>query len=303
MASKDLPPLASGMFSITVKSQLRTKPKRLPKTTDLSGKVVIITGGNTGIGFESARQFLSFNAAHIIIASRSEAKGKAAVSQLKQEYPKPTIETWALDMNSYESIHAFVKRVDSLSRLDIAVLNAGLNSPTFNIVPSTGHEELMQVNYLSTMLLSVLLLPILKAKSPLDVPGRLSIVSSGTVLMATFPNSRQRPLLKSFDDQKTSPSPGPDNYSTTKLMGQMFFSKFVEYVSPDDVIVNLVDPGITRGTEFLRHFPAIMKVIVPPLLLLIARSASEGASTYLDAAVGKGKESHGCFVMDWEIRP
>ena len=78
MASKDLQPLASSWWPIFFKSQLCYKAKFPPKTTDLSGQVAIITGGNQGLGFESARQFLSLRLSHVIITVRSEEKGKAA---------------------------------------------------------------------------------------------------------------------------------------------------------------------------------------------------------------------------------
>ncbi len=291
-------------MSLILKSQLRYKAQHPPQTTDLTGKVAIITGGNVGLGFESARQFLSFKISHIIITSRSEERGNAAASKLRTEYPKATVDVWPLDMASYDSIRSFVKRVeDDLPRLDIAVLNAGLTKFKFDLLPSTGHEELMQINYLSTVLLSTLLLPILKSRSPPGTPGRLSIVSSGTIELATFPNSRQSPLLKSFDDPKTAPPSGLEAYGTTKIMGHMFVYKLVDYVSAEDVIVNLVDPGITKGTSFNRALPRAMKLLASVIMFGIARSVRDGASTYLDASVVKEKESHGRFIMDWELRP
>jgi NAD(P)-dependent dehydrogenase (short-subunit alcohol dehydrogenase family) len=304
MPSKDMPPLTSGFWSMTVKSQLQTKAKYPPTNTNLVGRVVIVTGGNTGIGFECARQFLSYSVSHLIITSRSEEKGKTAASKLQARYPKATLEVWPLDMCSYDSIQKFVGRVESqLPRLDIAILNAGLVKQEFEIIPRTGHEEVVQVNYLSTILLSTLLIPLLKKKSPSAIPGRLSIVSSGTTLLTQFPNSQQSPLLKSFDDVKTSPPLGLMTYSTSKLMGYMFVYKLADYVSADDVIVNLVDPGMTRGSDFNRELPKIVRGLISPLLRAVARNISDGASTYLDATVIKGKESHMCFVMDWEIRP
>lgn len=304
MGSKDLAPLASSFWPIFLKSQLRHKAQLPPKDTNLSGKVAIITGGNQGLGFESARQFLSFRLSHLIITVRSEEKGKAAALKLQAEYPKSTINVWLLDMCSYESIQAFVKRVDrELPRLDIAILNAGRSKADFELIPSTGHEESLQVNYLSTILLAALLLPILKSKSPLGTPGRLSIVTSGTTLFTKFSNSQQSPLLKSFDDIKTAPAPGIETYGATKLLCHMFLYKLVDYVSADDVIVNLVDPGMTRGTGLNRDVPKILTVLVVPVLGAMSRKVSDGASAYLDATVVKGKESHGCFLMDWEIRP
>ncbi|KAK9250379.1 hypothetical protein V1507DRAFT_500045 [Lipomyces tetrasporus] len=234
MGSKDMPPLATSFWRIFLKLKFPTK------NTDLSGKVVIITGGNQGLGFESARQFLSLHLSHLIITVRSEEKGKAAALKLQAEYPNATISVWLLDMCSYDSIQTFVKRVESeLPHLDIAILNAGRSKADFELVPSTGHEETLQLSYLSTILLATLLLPILKSKSPQGTPGRLSIVSSGTALATKFSNSQQSPLLKSFDDIKASPTPGLQTYGATKLLYYC----------------------------------------------------------------NKRKESHGCFIMDWEIRP
>lgn len=303
MGSKELQPLTSSWWTIFFKSQLCSKAKFPPKETDLSGKVAIITGANQGLGFESARQFLSLNLSRLIVTVRSEEKGKVAAAKLKKEYPYATVDVWQLDMCSYASIQEFANRVDSeLSSLDIAILNAGRSRAEFELVSSTGHEESLQVNYLSTVLLATLLLPSLKDKSPTGTPGRLSIVSSGTVLFTSFSNSQQRPLLKSFDDPKTS-HPGLDTYGATKLLGHMFVYKLVDYVSAEDVIVNLVDPGMTRGTGLNRDLPKVVAAIAQPLLFGIARSVRDGASSYLDATITKGKESHGCFIMDWEIRP
>ncbi|KAL2208253.1 putative short-chain dehydrogenase/reductase family protein [Sarocladium strictum] len=297
------PSIASSV-SILFKSQLGFSAKHPPKTTDLTGKVVIVTGGNTGLGFESARQFLGFKASTVIIASRSDAKGKEAVAKLKSEFPKARVEAWPLDMLSYDSIQEFVKTVQrELSRLDIVVLNAGLRKIGFGLSELTGHEEVVQVNYISTVLLSVLLLPILKERSPSGTPGRLTIVSSGIVLLHKFPNSDRMPFLKSFNDVATAPAPGLPNYAASKAMGHMFAAKIVEYVSSDDVIINLADPGMTRGTEFLREFPRAALILMAPLLRVITRSVRDGASTYLDATLVKGPESHGRFVMDWEVRP
>jgi NAD(P)-dependent dehydrogenase (short-subunit alcohol dehydrogenase family) len=304
MASKDMAPLASSWWPIFLKSQLCYKAKFPPKGTNLSEKVAIITGGNQGLGFESARQFLSLHISRLIITVRSEEKGKAAAAKLQKEYPNATINVWQLDMCSYSSVQAFVKRAErELSRLDIAVLNAGRSKADFELVSSTGHEETLQVNYLSTALLAALLLPILKDKSPPGTPGRLSIVSSGTTLFTSFSNSQHTPLLKSFDDLKTSPAPGLQNYGATKVLGQMFVYKLVDYVSADDVIINLMDPGMTRGTGLSRDLPKAVAAIAAPLVFGITCSVRDGASSYLDATITRGKESHGCFIMDWEIRP
>jgi NAD(P)-dependent dehydrogenase (short-subunit alcohol dehydrogenase family) len=113
-------------------------------------------------------------------------------------------------MESYDSIQAFARRADAeLSSLDIAILNAGMQAADFNIIPSTGHEKLIQVNYLSTMLLGILLLPLLKANSPLG-PGRLTIINSGTARGATISESAV-PVLHALT---TSLGPGSPSSAT-----------------------------------------------------------------------------------------
>jgi NAD(P)-dependent dehydrogenase (short-subunit alcohol dehydrogenase family) len=69
-------------------------------------------------------------------------------------------------------------------------MNAAFSNLEFSTNTTTGHEQMFQVNYLSTALLSILLLPILKNKSPPQTPGRLTLVSSTLGQRAKFPNPR-----------------------------------------------------------------------------------------------------------------
>ncbi|MCJ1392609.1 hypothetical protein MMC18_005479 [Xylographa bjoerkii] len=106
----------------------------------------------------------------------------------------------------------------------------------FQINESTRHEEVFQVNYLSTALLSILLLPILKKKRPTGKPGRLTIVSPGLALTATFANQKAECLISSFEDPaKWTMSVASDRHSTSKLLGQMFVVNQKGLVAPDDV--------------------------------------------------------------------
>lgn len=304
MASKDLAPLTASWPRILLRSQIHYgKIPAPPANTNLQGKVAIVTGATTGIGYECARQLLSLKLSHLIITCRDQKRGDDAASKLRVEHSDATVEAWVLEMCTYESVQAFVKKADSkLSRLDIAILNAGRSKTTFDLVSSTGHEENVQVNYLSTMLLTTLLLPVMKARASPDSPGRISIVTSGSVLSAKFANRASVPLLKSFDDPKTGPS-GLEAYATSKLLGHMFVYRLVEYVSPDDVIVNLVDPGGTKGTGLGRDLPKVVQTVILPLVGSILRTVEDAAHTYLNAVLVRGKESHGCFIMDDEIRP
>ncbi|KAL1860408.1 hypothetical protein VTK73DRAFT_7354 [Phialemonium thermophilum] len=302
--SLELKPVRDSVPMIFFKSQFLSWPKWAPKDTDLSGQTAILTGGTTGIGHECARQLLSLKLSHLILGVRSPERGEAVAVAFRKSYPDATIEVWSLEMESYDSVQAFARRVDeTLKRLDIAILNAGLVAREFRKVPSTGHESTIQVNYLSTMLLAVLLLPTLKSKHAPGRPGRLTIVNSGTSLYAKFPNHKERPLLKSFDDTSILPWDMEERYWSSKLIGQLFLIKLFPYVDPDDVIVNMVDPGLVRGTGLHRDFDGLLGRILTFVKALSGRSLAAGASTYIDAAVLRGKESHGCSFQDWKIFP
>ncbi|KAL3262864.1 hypothetical protein ABHI18_002372 [Aspergillus niger] len=303
MASKDLPPSTAPFFpNVFFYNQFCAKPNWPPATTNLSGQVAIITGGNTGLGFECAFQLLSLQLSHLILAVRSLEKGEAAAAKLRAINPTSTIDVWPLDMSSYDSIQSFAKRVENnLSRLDIAILNAGVRQAQFTTNPSTGHEETIQVNYLSTMLLAILLLPSLRDKSPKGVPGRLTIVSAALSLLPSLPNVKDAPLLKLFDRPDTYDANGI--YCMSKLLAHAFLYKLVEYVGADDVIVNLADPAFVKGTDLSRDSPGLAKAGLAVFGVLTGRTVKVGASTFIDAAVLKGKESHGCFLMSWKIEP
>ncbi|EXJ95174.1 hypothetical protein A1O1_00293 [Capronia coronata CBS 617.96] len=301
VGSKDLPPSHAIYPVIFFRNQFLTKAQTLPKGTDLSEKVAIITGANTGLGFEAASQLLSYKLSHLIIAVRSAARGDAAAKKLRTRHPQANIEVWIVDMASYESIQTFTRRVETdLARLDIVILNAGLNNPQFRTNPSTGHEEIIQINYISTMLLAVLLLPSLKSKSPRGTPGRLTIVNAALSLNSKLPTLKERPFLQSLDDPKRFAFPA--QYCISKTLAHMFLWKLIDHVNADDVIVNLADPAFVK-TDLARGLSGGAKIGYHVFGALCGRSIAMGASTFLDAAVAKGKESHGAFIMNYKIHP
>ncbi|TVY14759.1 Short chain dehydrogenase yanD [Lachnellula arida] len=281
--------------ALFLKSQLRTSVQCPPADTNLEGQVAIITGSSSGLGLEASRQLLSLGLSSLIIAVRSTEKGQQVASVLRVQYPKANIQVWSLEMESYETIQAFARRAEAeLSRLDIAILNAGTQALEFCTVRSTGHEKLVRVNYLSTMLLGILLLPVLKSKSPSGKPGRLTIVNSGTARKATIPLPKDTPILTALDD-KSGAFDIFGRYAVSKLLGHLFVINLVRYTSADDVVVNLVDPGLVNGTDLQRGAPLLWGAFFYCLKAIIGRTMCVGASTYVDAAVVKGKELHVCL--------
>ncbi|EON99393.1 putative short-chain dehydrogenase reductase family protein [Phaeoacremonium minimum UCRPA7] len=87
------------------------------------------------------------------------------------------------------------------------------------------------------------------------------------------------------------------------MLGHLFFVRMLEYLNADDVIVNLVEPGMCKGSGLHRDISGGAGVFLDVYKSLTGRKPEDGAWTYVDAAVVKGKESHGSFCMDWEIHP
>lgn len=121
-----------------------------PVWTDLSGKTVIVTGGNAGMGKEAARQYLTLHASRVILAVRSKARGQEAASEIradpevKKKNPGGRIEVFELDLDDYQSGLAFSKRVKAEVReLDIMLLNGGVNVMKYQTSKS-GHERVVQ---------------------------------------------------------------------------------------------------------------------------------------------------------------
>lgn len=309
----------SGILAFFYRQLLVGRPKSLPTSgTHLKDQTAIVTGSNVGLGLEASRQFLQLGLHQLILAVRSQEKGDAAATGLRDEFPAADIKVWILDMESYDSIVAFAKRCEQeLQRIDIAILNAGLMMSNFQASKFTGHEVVFQVNFLSTALLAIFLLPILKAKrEPLrstaegklgPAPARLSIITSDTHYWSTlnteYPQMLKRgPILPQFDH--------PEGYSMmlgyqrSKVLVTMFVEELAERVDHHDVIINSVGPGLTKGTSILRDTVGLFLRAVHAIVgATVPRTVEIGASTYIDGTVWKDKESHGSYLAEWTYKP
>lgn len=278
------------------------KPVPLPRDVHLKDQVAVITGSNAGLGLEASRQFLDLGLSHLIMGVRSQAKGDKLADNLRKAYPHAIVWVWVVDMESYDSVQAFADRIATLPRIDIVILNAGVVKQSFAVTIATGHEVSLQTNYLSTALLAILIVSTLASKRRRDgssPPPKLTLVGSDTAYLAQVQTKGS--LLQQFDNPH-----GYVNmrwYSRTKLLLTLFTAKLAEFVSPDDVLVNMVNPGATKNTGLAREFLGISGFLMAVFQQLLGRTPEAAASTYVDAVLAQGDKSHGSFISEWKIKP
>lgn len=169
-------------------------------TTDCTGRTVIVTGANTGLGKEAARHLVRLNAERVIITSRTASKGEAAAKDIEQTTGrKGVVEVWDLDLENYDNVKAFAKRVNTLKRLDAIIENAGKSTMKFSEV--AGNESTITVNVVSTFLLALLVLPKLQETAKIyNIVPTLTIVSSDVHYLTSVSNSKSAYLSRiTFD--------------------------------------------------------------------------------------------------------
>lgn len=279
-------------------------PSKPRERLNLSSRTGIIIGGTSGIGLECAHVLLEHGLSKLIVSARDESKGKKTIGDLREVYPKAITESWSLDLVSYDSICSFVGQCATLDNIDFVILSSAMISTGFKFNPSTGHEEILQANYISAAWISLLLLPVLKAKRSNDRPAQLTLVGSGLIYAAKFQKIDAKPLLPALDDSTNwNMIACMERYVLTKLFLVMFMIKLQGYVNPQDVIINMADPGTVSNTGLDRHFPWPMRKMANLAKIFLGRTLNSAAWTYVDAAVVKGIESHGSYIMDWKIYP
>ncbi len=134
----------------------------------------------------------------------SSNKGEAALVEIEAETKRPGVaEIWELDYSNYASVKAFCARVAQLDRLDAMVLNAGVATKTFKMYE--GEENSITVNVISTTLLTLLLLPTLRAfAAKWNTVSTLTVVGSEIHSWAKYPERKAPNSLQALSDPKTT---------------------------------------------------------------------------------------------------
>ncbi|XP_034431547.1 retinol dehydrogenase 12 isoform X2 [Hippoglossus hippoglossus] len=236
----------------------------------LDGKTVLITGANTGIGRETARD-LVMRGARVIMACRDVEKGEEAAASIRAAYPDADVEVRELDLADTCSIRAFAQEfLREVNRLHILINNAGVMMCPYTKTID-GFEMHIGVNHLGHFLLTSLLIGLLKRSGP----ARIIVVSS---LAHNFGWVR-------FHDLHSQGSYNSGlAYCQSKLANVLFTRELARRLKDTNVTVNSVHPG-TVNSDLSRH--STLMTIFMTFFSTFVKTPQEGAQTSIYCAVAE----------------
>lgn len=242
------------------------------------GRLAIVTGANSGIGYESALA-LAAAGAEVVLAARSAAKGAAAVASIKALVPGAGVTFRPLDLADLASVRAFADAFTAEhQRLDLLINNAGVMTPQVRQETSDGFELQLGTNYLGHFALTAHLLPLLRRGSTPRVVNLSSLAHrAGSI---------------AFDDLQSGRRYSPFRvYGQSKLAMILFAFELQRRSDAHGwgLMANATHPGWSR-TELMRNVPtatgkpSFLTKVSLALAPWFSQSGAEGALPTLFAA-------------------
>ncbi|GFF79867.1 short-chain dehydrogenase TIC 32, chloroplastic [Aspergillus lentulus] len=222
---------------------------------DLSGQTAVVTGATAGIGLEISRQLILYKVSNLIMAVRNTSKGQTVRESLLSDpavnagNSNVTIKVMELDTENYASVERFVSAYQlTFQDLHLLMANAGIGTAAKESA-SSGHEMDIQVNYLSNVLLTLALLPMLESTaSKTNKPARVTWTGSRmyekTSLAKKLPLQKGEGLLKHLNTAEGISM--LQRYGDSKLFCVLFQLELAKHYHPDKVIINSFCPGLVN---------------------------------------------------------
>lgn len=231
------------------------------EATDLSGRVVVVTGANSGIGLATA-EALGRKGAHVILACRSETRGREALERLRREDPKVHARLEILDVSSLASIRAFADRLQE-TKIDVLVHNAGV-LPDQRTMTADGFELTWATHVLGPFALTRQLLPRLRASDS----ARIITVTSGGMYLRRLDLGDLEWTRRAYD--------GVLAYADTKRAQVVLNALWAEQFAERGLFFAAMHPGWADTPAVRSSLPRFHKLMHGRL-----RSAAEGADTVI----------------------
>ena len=239
------------------------------------GRTFLITGANTGIGYEAAK-VLAERGARVLLGCRSPARAEAAVENIRAAHPAADLGIVALDLGDLASVRQAAEAVAAEPRLDGLLNNAGIMRAPYRLT-NDGFESQFGVNHLGHFALTGLLLPTLEQ-------------TAGSRIVVTSSVGHRRGQILFDDINAVERYNAMERYYMSKLANLLFMYELDRRLRAkgSGTIAVGVHPGISK-TDLMRHMPSLTRVMFSPLMFLLS-SPAEGAWSTLLGATASGVE-------------
>jgi NAD(P)-dependent dehydrogenase (short-subunit alcohol dehydrogenase family) len=241
-----------------------------------TGKIAVVTGANSGTGYETALE-LARAGATVVVAARNEIKGHAAVAKIRTAVPHAKIEFAPLDLSNLASVADFARRLSSQHKaLDILVNNAGVMTPPTRQETADGFELQFGTNHIGHFALTAHLLPLLRQAQR---PRVVTVSSPAHRLLAAI----------HFDDLQWRDRYSPWRaYAQSKLANMLFMLELQRRSDANGwgILSAGAHPGFAR-TELIANGPGTDTWVYRlgrPFIPYMSHSAAAGALPSLIAA-------------------
>lgn len=248
---------------------------------DQAGRLALVTGANTGIGYEAALQ-LARKGAQVLLGCRDEQRANQAIERIQAEAPRGSVEWLPLDLADLASVAAAAAQLRAAhQRLDLLICNAGVMVPPAGRTVD-GFELQFGINHLGHFALVLQVLPLLQAATA----ARVVAVSSGAALFG-------RMVFDDLNFERRGYQPWAA-YGQSKLANLLFIEALARRLkrAGSSVVACAAHPGVT-ATELQRHSPNMQNM---PAWL--AMPAPQGALPSLRAATDPAVEPLDYFGPD-----
>ena len=255
---------------------------------NLEGKTIIVTGGNSGLGYQEVKEF-SKKGAEVIMACRSVKKGETAKAEIKSENPAAKIKVMQLDLSDLSSVKSFAAEFNkSYSQLNILINNAGIMMTPYSKTKD-GIELQQGTNHFGHFALTALVLNKLKASTK----SRVVNVSS----LAHKQGKMDFGNLLYEGGKSYSPMSA---YSRSKLENLLFTFELQRYFETNkiDCITTVAHPGVSDTNLFNGIVNKTIQKIFMPIFKAFVQPASMGALPIMRAAVDESAKGANFYGPD-----
>ncbi|KAJ1309473.1 hypothetical protein OPQ81_006249 [Rhizoctonia solani] len=267
---------------------------------DLTGHIVIVTGGNAGVGKETCKALLNKNA-KVYLAARSKSKAEAAIEWLKAETNGKEAIFLELDLGSLASIRKAADEFRSKEQeLHVLFNNAGVMAPPVDQRTTDGYDLQFGTNVLGHYYFTTLLLPTLihTAKNSPLARGHTRVINTSSSAVYLVPKGGivWETLGTDASSMQAAKKLGTNSlYAQSKLGNVLFSNELAKRYADQGIISVSLNPGNLQ-TELQRHLPWL----VDRTLALLLYPASYGALTQLwSGTTPDGLNHNGKFLIPW----